>query len=91
VNVGPVSSKGPVFGGFGTARASETPAAISRTQPFIAHNFRPRRQVARPDFDHRTKPEHLATILLPNPVAACDTKRDVLDDDAEILKENKTE
>jgi hypothetical protein len=44
-----------------------------------------------PDFDHRTKTEHLATILLPNPVAAHVTKRDVVDGDAEILKENRTE
>src|SRR6266404_8978855 len=84
-------SKDRGLGGSGIARASETPAAISRTRPFIARIFRPRRQVARPDFDHRTKTEHLATILLPDPVAAHDTKRDVVDSDAEMLKENRTE
>jgi hypothetical protein len=41
-------------------------------------------------FAHRTKAEHRATILLPNPVAAHDTKRDAMDGCAKILKENKT-
>jgi hypothetical protein len=89
-NVSALGSKDQDLGS-GIARASETPAASSRTRSFIARFFRPRRQVARPDFDHRTKTEHLATILLPDPVAARDTKRDVVDGDAEILKENKTE
>ena len=40
--------------------------------------------------DHRTKTEHLATILLPNPVATHDTEQDAVDGVAEILKENKT-
>jgi len=34
--------------------------------------------------------ERLATILLPNPVAAHDTKRDVMDGLAKIFKENRT-
>jgi hypothetical protein len=38
----------------------------------------------------RTKTERRATILLPNPVAAHDTKRDVMDGPAKILKENRT-
>ena len=84
-------SKDPGLGGSGIARASDTPAAVSRTRPFIARIFRPGLQVGRPDFYHRTKTEHLATILLPNPVAAHDTKRDVVDGDAEILKENRSE
>ena len=46
--------------------------------------------LSKPQFGRRTKTEHLATILLPDPVAARDTKRDVVDGDAEILKENKT-
>jgi hypothetical protein len=41
-------------------------------------------------FDHRTKTEHRATILLPNPVAAHDTKPDVMDGPAKFLKENRT-
>ena len=40
--------------------------------------------------DHRTKTEHLATILLPNPVATHDTEQDAVDGVAKILKENKT-
>ena len=40
----------------------------------------------RTQFDHRTKTEHLATILLPNPVAAHDTERGVVDCLAKILK-----
>jgi hypothetical protein len=43
-----------------------------------------------PGIDHRTKMERLATILLPNSVAAHDTERDVTDGPAKILKENKT-
>jgi hypothetical protein len=39
---------------------------------------------------HRTKTEHLATILLPNPVAAHDTKQDAVDCPAKIPKENRT-
>jgi hypothetical protein len=41
-------------------------------------------------FNHQTKTEHRATILLPNPVAAHDTKPDVMDGPAKILKENRT-
>src|ERR1035437_10199792 len=41
-------------------------------------------------FDHRTKTEHRATILLPNPVAAHDTKPDVMDGPSKFLKENRT-
>jgi hypothetical protein len=37
-----------------------------------------------------TKNEHFATILLPNWVAAHDTKRDVMDGPAKIFKENRT-
>jgi hypothetical protein len=47
--------------------------------------------LSKPQFGRRTKTEHLATILLPDPVAAHDTRREVVDGDAEILKENKTE
>jgi hypothetical protein len=43
-----------------------------------------------PDFNHRTKMERLATILLPNAVAAHDMKRDVMDGRAKIFKENNT-
>jgi hypothetical protein len=39
-------------------------------------------------FNHRTKTEHLATILLPNPVAAHDTSRHAMDGVIEISKEN---
>jgi len=42
-----------------------------------------------PDLDHRTKIERLATILLPNPVAAHDTNRNVMDGHAKIFKEDK--
>jgi hypothetical protein len=41
-------------------------------------------------FDHRTKAEQPATILLPNPVAAHDRERDVMDGHAKIFKENNT-
>ena len=41
-------------------------------------------------FDHRTKTERRATILLPNPVAAHDTERGVVDGRAKIFKENNT-
>ena len=41
-------------------------------------------------FDHRTKTERRATILLPNPVAAHDAQRDVMDGYAKIFKENRT-
>ncbi len=41
-------------------------------------------------FDQRTKTEHRATILLPNPVAAYDRRRHVMDGRAKIFKENKT-
>jgi hypothetical protein len=40
-------------------------------------------------FDHRTKTEHGATILVPNSVAAHDTERGVVDGLSKILKENK--
>jgi hypothetical protein len=39
---------------------------------------------------NRTKTEHRATILLPNPVAAHDTEGDLVDGLAKILKENRT-
>jgi hypothetical protein len=39
---------------------------------------------------HRTKTEHRATILLPNPVAVHDTKRVAMDGRAKILKESNT-
>ena len=41
-------------------------------------------------FEHRTKTEHLATALLPNPVAAHDTKQASVNGPAKILKENST-
>jgi hypothetical protein len=41
---------------------------------------------AQTQFDQRTKNERHATILLPNPVAARDTERDVMDGSAEIIK-----
>ena len=41
-------------------------------------------------FDHRTKMERLATILLPNLVVAHDTERGEVDGPAKILKENST-
>jgi hypothetical protein len=50
----------------------------------------PRQHLAKPGFDLRTKWERLATILLPNSVAAHDTRRDVVDGPAKILKENNT-
>jgi hypothetical protein len=60
-------------------------------------SFEPRRRsnglastLLNPDFNHRTKMERLATILLPNPVAAHDMKRDVMDGSAKIFKENRT-
>jgi hypothetical protein len=81
--------KGPGPGVRDRSRFRNSLAAISRTRSFIARIFQPLRQVALPDFDHRTKAEHLATIL--DPVAARDTKRDVVDGDAEIFKENNTE
>jgi hypothetical protein len=43
----------------------------------------------RTQIEHRTKTEHPATILLPNPVAADDTSRHVMDGFSKILKENK--
>jgi hypothetical protein len=41
-------------------------------------------------FNNRTKTERLATILLPNPVAAHDTKGDATDGRSKIIKENST-
>jgi hypothetical protein len=41
-------------------------------------------------FDHRTKTEHRATILLPKPVAAHDREQHVMDGRAKIFKENNT-
>ena len=38
---------------------------------------------------HRTKTEHLATILLPKPAAAYDTSRSAMDYLVKILKENR--
>jgi hypothetical protein len=40
--------------------------------------------------DHRTKTEHLATILLPNSVAAHDIGQDAMDGRAKIFRENNT-
>src|ERR1019366_1933955 len=77
----------------GIARASETPAAVSRTWPLIARICRPRRQVERAQqtrFDHRTKAEHPATILLPNPVAADDTERHATDRPVKIRRQINT-
>jgi hypothetical protein len=71
-----------VLAGAGIARTSETPTAVSRTRPLIARIYRLRRQAGRAQqirFDHRTKTEHPATILLPNPVAADDTERNATD------------
>jgi hypothetical protein len=67
------------------ARASETPAVAVYCAHFPAASAR-----WGPDLDHRTKTEHLATILLPDPVAAHVTKRDAVDGPAKILKENST-
>ncbi len=50
----------------------------------------PHQHPAKPGFDHRTKMERLATILLPNPVAAHDTKRGAVDGSAKLFKENST-
>jgi hypothetical protein len=77
----------------GIARASETQTAVSPTRLLIARICRPRRQGARAQqtrFDHRTKTEHRATILLPKPVAAHDTSRHVTEGPAKIFKENRT-
>jgi hypothetical protein len=41
-------------------------------------------------FDHRTKNEHLATILLPNPVAADDTERHAPDHPLKICRQINT-
>ena len=86
--------KGPrVSAGAGIARASETPAAVSGTRPLIARIYRPRRQTGRAQqirFDHRTKTEHRATILLPNPVAADDTKRHATDRPVKIRRQINT-
>lgn len=86
--------KGPgVSAGTGIARASETPAAVSRTRPLIARIYRPRRQAGRAQqirFEHRTKTEHRATILLPNPVAAVDTKRHATDRALKIRRQINT-
>jgi hypothetical protein len=49
-----------------------------------------RQHPAKPGFNHRTKWERLATILLPNPVAAHVTGRDVMDGRAKLFKENNT-
>jgi hypothetical protein len=77
----------------GIARASETPAAVSRTWPLIARICRPRRQVERAQqtrFDHRTKAEHPATILLPNSVAEDVTRRHPTDCQIKIRKQINT-
>jgi hypothetical protein len=77
----------------GIARASETLTAVSPARLLIARICRPRRQGARAQqtrFNHRTKTEHRATILLPKPVAAHDTSRHVTDGPAKIFKENRT-
>jgi len=41
-------------------------------------------------FDHRTKTEHRATILLPNPVAADDTERHATDRPVKIRRQINT-
>jgi hypothetical protein len=77
----------------GIARASETPAAVSRTRLLIARICRPRRQAGcaqQTRFDHRTKTEHPATILLPNPVAAGDTERHATDGPVKIRRQINT-
>ena len=82
-----------VLAGAGIARASETPTAVSRTRPFIARICRPRRQAGRAQqarFDHRTKAEHPATILLPNPVAADDMERHATDGPVKIRRQINT-
>ena len=43
-----------------------------------------------PAFDHRTKMERLATILLPKPAATHDRQRHMMDSRAKIFKENNT-
>src|ERR1035437_4091123 len=55
------------------------------SKPFSLMRFRS--QVAQ--FNRRTKTEHLATILLPNPVAAHDTSRHAMDGVIKISKENR--
>jgi hypothetical protein len=55
--------------------------------------YRPRRQTRRAQqvrFDHRTKTEHPATILLPNPVAADDTERHATDRPVKIRRQINT-
>jgi hypothetical protein len=55
-----------------------------------SRSFEPRWSIPKARTGHRTKTEHLATILLPNSVAANDTKRDMMDGRVKILKENST-
>jgi hypothetical protein len=77
----------------GIARASETLTAVSPTRLLIARICRPRRQAGRTQqtrFDHRTKTEHPATILLPNPVAADDTERHATDGPVKIRRQINT-
>jgi hypothetical protein len=81
--------KGPGLGGFGIARASELHLRSLAPGRLLRALFGRVGRLPAPIFDHGTKTEHLATILLPDPVAARDTKRDVVDGDAEIFKENK--
>src|SRR5271169_6891723 len=45
---------------------------------------------SKPEDDHRTKNEHLATILLPNPVAADDTERHAPDHPLKICRQINT-
>jgi hypothetical protein len=82
-----------VSAGAGIARASETPTAVSRTRLVIARICCPRRQAGRAQqtrFDHRTKTEHPATILLPNPVAADNTERHATDRPVKIRRQINT-
>jgi hypothetical protein len=86
--------------GASRSRTSRRPPAGMRPGEFLdlltagsrnAENLRMsvlmRLQVAQ--INHRTKNEHLATILLPNPVAAHDTSRHAMDDVIKISKENR--
>jgi hypothetical protein len=66
---------------------------LDQTDPLslAAQKQLPRQQPAKPGFDLRTKWERLATILLPNSVAAHDTRRDVVDGRAKKFKENNAD
>lgn len=85
---GYIGSMGPRDLALSLSGATLRPAAIP-ARGHLLRAFPVASAGTRPDFNHRTKTEHLATILLPNPVAAHDTTRDVMDGDAKIFKENK--